>query len=130
MDISNVISLNTSIKKGGKLFERWFEFLSPLCKLTPKEIEVAAVLLRVRYELSLSITDDILLDKIVLSDDYKKEMINELNISIAHYNVIWSKFRKVKLILDNNRINPKLIPNIVKDSDNIKLLIVFNINNG
>jgi hypothetical protein len=37
------------------------------------------------------------------------------------------KLRKKNVIIDN-KLNPKFIPNIQKDADNFKLLLLFDIN--
>ena len=49
-----------------------------------------------------------------LSEETKRKIREDCNITLAHFQVIMGKLRKNKVIIDN-KINPKLIPNIDKD---------------
>ena len=74
-NINNVIRVPTSLN--GKFFRYWFEFLQPFHKLTNREIDVIASLVKQRYELSKVIKDNALLDKIAMSEDIKKKVREE-----------------------------------------------------
>ena len=50
-------------------FRYWFMFWEPFHKLTKREIDVAATLVKIRYELSKVVKDEIILDKLVMSED-------------------------------------------------------------
>lgn len=120
----NVIRIPTSLK--GKFFRYWFEFLEPFHHLTKREIEVIACFARHRYELSKAIKDSNVLDidKIIMSEDTKKKVREECNISPAHFQVIMGKLRKNKVIIDG-KINPRFIPNIPDDGETFQLLLLF-----
>ena len=120
--IKNVVRIPTSIE--GKFFRYWFEFLEPLHKLTTREIDVIASFVKQRYELSKVIKDDEILDRVTMSEDTKKKVREDCNMSLAHFQVIMGKLRKNKVIIDN-KINPKLIPNISEDSKSLQLLVIF-----
>jgi hypothetical protein len=88
-------------------------------------MDVIACFLKHRWELSKSISDPALLDKIVMSEDARKKVIKECNISLPHFYVIMSNLKKSKIIVDNV-INPRLIPNIREDDNGFfQLLILF-----
>lgn len=121
--INNTVRVPCSLDKS--FFKFWFMFLEPYHHLTNREIDVAASFVKQRYELSKVIQDNNILDKVSLSDDIKRKVREECNITLAHFQVIMGKLRKNKVI-ENNRINPKFIPNIKPNDDNsFKLLLLF-----
>lgn len=120
--MNNVIRIPTSISTS--FFRFWFEFLRPFHNLTDREMQVASSLLKRRYELSKVIQDEDILDKVVMSEDTKKAVREECNISLPHFQVIMGKLRKNKVILDG-RINPKFIPNLSEEQGSFRLLLNF-----
>ena len=123
--MNNVIRIPTSISTS--FFRFWFEFLKPFHNLTDREMQVASSLLKRRYELSKVIQDEGILDKVVMSEDTKKVVREECNISLPHFQVIMGKLRKNKVIL-NGRINPRFIPNIIDEQGSFRLLLNFELN--
>ena len=120
--MNNVIRIPTSISTS--FFRFWFEFLRPFHNLTDREMQVASSLLKRRYELSKVIQDEGILDKVVMSEDTKKVVREECNISLPHFQVIMGKLRKNKVILDG-RINPRFIPNLTEGQGSFRLLLNF-----
>lgn len=120
--MNNVIRIPTSINTS--FFRFWFEFLRPFHNLTDREMQVASSLLKRRYELSKVIQDEGILDKVVMSEDTKKAVREECNISLPHFQVIMGKLRKNKVILDG-RINPRFIPNLTEEQGSFRLLLNF-----
>ena len=120
--INNVITIPTSTE--GKFFRYWFEFLRPFHKLTDREIDVIAAFVKQRYELSKVIKDQELLNKVTMSEDTKRKVREDCNISQAHFQVIMTKLKKSKVI-DNSRINPKFIPRLEEDAKSFQLLLSF-----
>lgn len=117
--------LNIEYMQDIDFFKWWCIFLRPFINLTDKEIDVIASFLKHRWELSRSISDAAILDTMVMSDDVKKSVIGECNITLSHFYVVMSSLRKKKVI-NNNIINPRLIPNIRKDDNGIfRLMIQF-----
>ena len=114
------LRIPTSLK--GKFFRYWFEFLRPFHNLTDREIDVIASFVKQRYELSKVISDQEILDRETMSEVTKRK--EECNISLAHFQVIMGKLRKSKVI-ENGKINPKFIPNIVEGDNNFTLLLLF-----
>lgn len=121
-EINNVIRIPTSLNS--KFFRYWFEFLQPFHKLTEREIDVITSLVKQRYELSKVIKDDKILDRVTMSEDTKRKVREECNMTLPHFQVIMGKLRKSKVIIDN-KINPRFIPNIREDSGTFQLLLLF-----
>jgi hypothetical protein len=122
--INNVVTIPTSIN--GKFFRWWLEFLRPFHKLTDRELDVMSAFLKERYELSKVIKDNELLNKITMSEDTKRKIREDCNITTSHFQVIMTKLKKSKII-DNGRINPKFIPLIDEDAKDFKLLLYFDL---
>lgn len=126
--VNNVIRIPTSLKD--KFFRTWVEFLTPLHNLTSREKDVLAALIKNRFELSSAISDEVLLDKVLMSDDIKAKVKAECGVSDAFFQVILGKLRKTDVIIDG-RINPLLIPKKVDKNDKFfTLLLLFDLNAG
>ena len=110
----------------GSFFRYWFMFLRPFHKLTNREIDVITAFVKHRYELSKVIKDDVILDKVTMSEDAKKQVREECGIAFQHFQVIMSNLRKNKVI-ENGKINPKFIPNITEENGMFKLMLLFDL---
>lgn len=122
---TNICRIPTSLET--KFFRWWCQFLQPLHKLTGREIEVIASFLKQRYLLSKVIQDEEILDKVVMSEDTKKKIREECDITLSHFQVVMSKLKKNKLIVDG-KINKKFIPNIEEDAGEFRLILHFDLN--
>lgn len=122
---NNVIVIPTSLEKG--FFKYWFEFLRPFHKLSDKEIEVMACLVKHRYLLSKSIINNELLDQIAMNDDTKRKVREECGLQQTYFQMLMSRLRKKNMII-KGMINPKFIPRIEEGSDSFQLLLSFNLN--
>lgn len=120
---NNIITI--PVEKEYDFFHWWCIFLRPIVNLTNREIDVVASFLRQRWELSKSISDQAILDEMVMSDATKRKVMDECGISLQHFYVVMSNLRKSKII-DKGKIHPRLIPNIRQDSDDyFQLMILF-----
>lgn len=109
-------------------FVWWCTFLRPFVVLTPREIDVLSAYLKHRFELKKVITDPVVLDSQLMSNDVKMDIIRECNITIQNYYVVMGNLKKKNIILDSG-INPMLIPNIREDDNgHFILLVLFNSN--
>lgn len=122
--INNIIRIPTSLN--GKFFRFWLEFLKPFHNLSEREMQVATLFIKQRYELSKVIKDDDILNRVLMGEDTKKAMREECGISLPHFQVIMGKLRKNKVIVDN-KINPKFIPNIIEENGSFQLLLYFDL---
>lgn len=123
MKPDNVLPLSTTLDK---LFKNWFTFLKPIHSLTNKEMDVAAAFLKQRYFLGKAISDDAILDKVVMNEDTKRTVREECHITLPHFQVIMGKLRKNGIIVDN-KISPRYIPRINEENNSLQLLIYFQI---
>ena len=118
----NIVRIPCSLDKS--FFRLWFKFLGPFHKLTDREIDVITSFVKQRYELSKVIKDNEILDKVTMSEDTKKKVRGECNITLPHFQVIMGKLRKNKVIIDG-KINPRFIPNIDEETGIFQLLLLF-----
>ena len=118
----NIVRIPCSLNKS--FFRLWFKFLEPFHKLTDREIDVITSFVKQRYELSKDIKDNEILDKVTMSEDTKKKVREECNITLPHFQVIMGKLRKNKVIIDG-KINPRFIPNIDEETGIFQLLLLF-----
>lgn len=119
---NNIVRIPCSLDKS--FFRYWFLFLEPFHKLTDREIDVITSFVKQRYELSKVIKDNEILDKVTMSEDTKKKVREECNIALPHFQVIMSKLRKNKVIIDG-KINPRFIPSIDEEAGTFQLLLLF-----
>lgn len=122
----NVISIPTSLE--GNFFKYWLDFLKPFHNLTSREAQIMAALLKQRYQLSKVIKDDIILDKVVMSEDVKQQIREECNISLPHFQLLIGRLKANKLIVDG-KINKRFIPNLPEGATGFKLLLFFKLEN-
>lgn len=111
-------------KVDGKFFRYWFEFLQPFHNLTEREMDVITSFVKQRYELSKVIKDNEILDKVTMSEDTKKKVREECDISLPHFQVIMGKLRKNKVIIDG-KINLRYIPSVDEENGSFKMMLLF-----
>lgn len=120
---NNLIKVPVTSKKD--FFKWWCIFLRPFVNLTNREIDVVSSFLKQRWELSKVVSDPAILDAMVMSEDTKRKVMEECNITLQHFYVVMSNLRKHK-VLKGTIINPRLIPNIREtDNDCFELRIIF-----
>lgn len=105
-------------------FYYWIVFLKPFHRLTERESEVIVALLYERYELSKVIKDSSILDKVLMSEDTKRKVREECDITLPHFQIVMSKLRKNKVIIDN-KINPRYIPKVEEGLESFKMMLLF-----
>lgn len=120
--VDNVLNIPTTLK--GEFFKHWLMFLLPYHNLTDREMDVAAAFLLKRFELAKVISDVNILDSVLMSEESKRDIRERCNVKHPHFQVILSKLRKAKVIVDN-RINQKFVPNVKEENGNFKLLLLF-----
>ena len=111
-------------KVDGKFFRYWCEFLQPFHNLTERGMDVITSFVKQRYELSKVIKDNEILDKVTMSEDTKKKVREECDISLPHFQVIMGKLRKNKVIIDG-KINPRYIPLVDEENGSFKMMLLF-----
>ena len=120
---NNVVPIPTTLDTD--FFKWWCIVLRPIVSLTNREVEVVASYLKQRWKLSKAISDPTLLDKMMMSEDIKKVIQKECNLTSKHFYVLISNLKKNKVIIGNS-LNPRLIPNIRQDDNGVfQLLFLF-----
>ena len=120
--IDSIVRIPTKIDEG--FFKYWFMFLRPFHNLTEREMDVITSFVKQRYELSKVIKDNEILDKVTMSEDTKKKVREECDISLPHFQVIMGKLRKNKVIIDG-KINPRYIPLVDEENGSFKMMLLF-----
>ena len=120
--VDNVVRI--PCKLDYSFFKMWFMFLQPFHHLTEREMEVATSFVKQRYELSKVVSDNDILDKLVMSEDIKRKVREECNITLPHFQVIMGKLRKNNIIVDG-KLNPRYIPRVIKENGSFKLMLLF-----
>ena len=126
VNIDNLIPLQTSLDD---FFRLWLKCIKFLHNLTEREQDVIAAFLRNWYYLSTKISDQKILNQVLFSEQTKKKIMAETNLSVAHFQVIMVKLRKAGVI-KGNELNSKIIPTIKPGAKDFKLLLFFEINDA
>ena len=125
--VTNMIMVNSNpkldVSPQGDFFRIWAEFLQPIHHLTKREMDVFAAFLKKRYELSKAITDPDVLDKMLMSEDVKREIRLQCNMAMKHFQVVMCRFCQ-KGVIKNGKIFLNLIPSLTKDG--VGLMVYFN----
>lgn len=120
--VDNVVRI--PCKLDYSFFKMWFMFLQPFHHLTEREMEVATSFVKQRYELSKVVSDNDILDKLVMSEDTKRKVREECEITLPHFQVIMGKLRKNNIIVDG-KLNPRYIPRVVEENGSFKMMLLF-----
>ena len=120
--VDNVVRI--PCKLDYSFFKMWFMFLQPFHHLTEREMEVATSFVKQRYELSKVVSDNGILDRLVMSEDTKRKVREECNITLPHFQVIMGKLRKNNIIVDG-KLNPRYIPRVIDENGSFKLMLLF-----
>ena len=129
MNVNAVINVPCSIEDCS-FFKYWLKFLAPFHSLTNREMEVAACFLKHRYLLSKGITDSNILDKVVMSEETRRKIREECDVTTSYFQVMMGKFKQTKFVVDD-KLNSKLIPKGIKEGDtSFRLLLNFDLNAG
>lgn len=111
-------------------FRLFFMFISPFHNLTTQELFVVAELYRRKYELSKVILDGELLDSFVLNAENKKIIMEESGIpQMSQLHVVLSRLKGIGII-QNGRINPKLMPAFSEDLKAFNMVFSFQFKEG
>lgn len=103
----------------------WLTFLTPLHKLTPSIVNLAAEILKHRFRLSQVIKDEDILDNYLLSnEEIRNAIIEKCKLSTSNYHVSIGKLKKAGFFIDG-KVNPKFIPKVKVDKDHYSLLLLF-----
>lgn len=120
-----VVRIPTSID--GDFFRYYLEFLTPIHKLTSRETDVLAAFLKERYRLSKLIPDDAIVSQLMMSEDTKRILRDNCEMSSSHFQVVFSKLRKLGYIR-NGAVDKRFVPDIDSSTDKFNLIFYFDLN--
>ena len=122
---TSVFRIPTNID--GDFFRYYLEFLTPIHKLTSRETDVFAAFLKERYRLSKLIPDDSIVSKLMMSPDTHRVLMEACEMSSSHFQVIFSKLRKLGYIKDGS-VDKRFVPDIDPTTDKFNLIFYFDLN--
>lgn len=106
----------------GELFHKWFEYLTPMHKLSAKERLIASYIYLRYYLLKLEEVDNI--EERLFDVEGKKFLMEKTGLKYNYILVIISNLRKQGVIKGNN-INMKLLPKLKKGSKVMNVVLSF-----
>lgn len=116
-------------------YSLWIDFLTPIHKLTSKNKQILLAFLMLRYELSQSISDETLLDEVLMNEDSKAKIKercglqgNYLQVAIftlAQQNVFIKTLSSDTRKKYKYRINPRILPDMQYTDEYVKLQFNF-----
>lgn len=114
-NLTNIIEVspattNLNISPEGDFFRIWVDFLKPIHKLPPRMMDVLAILLQRRYELSKIILDPELLDSTLLHRRTRKEMRERIHMKARHFNEVIYQLRNKYHVMKGDKIYMHMIP--------------------
>lgn len=120
MQTNNVNIQNINVSQE-QFFKIWLTILQPFLKLRKKELELLARLLYHRHLISLEVRNKEMLDELLFSSKYRKQVMKDLNMPEYAYNNLLTCLRKKEIIVDNS-IKKQIIPVINEPFNNFKLI--------
>ena len=121
MKNANVANIRTNVDG---MFDHWVALTQPLHKLTDAEGNILLAFLKKRYLFSCNMKNSDVVDRLLFSTDTRKEIMIALGYKMGTFQNYLTSMRIKGVILDN-KINPKLLPNYEEGSDNFKLIYNF-----
>jgi len=96
-------------------YRSWVEFFSPYHKLTAREKDVFARILEQYCILRDEVKDQSVLLEVLWSNRSKKDMRESLGVSQAYFQLVMAKLRKNGVLIDDDDIEPRYVPNKTAD---------------
>lgn len=92
-----------------EFFRAWLEVMRPLHNLANKEMDFAAAFLKKRYELTKTMTDNRLIDRVLFDVDTKKAVAESVGMSYSYMQYVFKKMRECGMIIGKS-VSPKFLP--------------------
>lgn len=101
----------------------YLDVMRPLHKLTPREMDYAAALLKIRERIAQEVTDQGMIDKLLFDEEMKEIIRKEANVEPPHAKAILYSMKRKQFIL-GKRINPMYIPSWERGKP-FRLMFIF-----
>lgn len=105
-------------------YRAWMEFLTPYHKLTAREKDVAARILMQYFKFRDNVPDPDVLEELLWSKTSRKDMMDSLKMSAAHFQLVLTKLKSVGF-LNDMEINPRFLPHTIQGDSRFMLQVVF-----
>lgn len=105
-------------------YRAWVEVLTPYHKLTAREKDVAARILAQYFKFKESIPDPEVLRDLLWSRKSRKDIMESLSMSQAHFQMVLAKLKTAGFIKDGD-INPRFIPHKLQGDSRFMLQVAF-----
>jgi len=106
------------------IFRDWLTFLEPFHRMTNREMDVAARILRQYFILKDKIDDLAVLQEVLWTPKSRKDMMASLCMTSAHFQIQLDHLRKKGFLKDDNAIEPRYLPHL-SEEPRFHLLVVF-----
>lgn len=123
-NIANIRTDNIS-----DLLGKWVALTQPLHHLTEAESAIFLEFLKKRHIFHTNVKDDRVADMLLFSTETRREIMDKLGYKMGTFQNYLSSIRAKGVIFDN-KINPKLVPNVDSDAKEFKLIYNFTIKNN
>lgn len=111
------------------LIEKWVALTQPLHHLTEAESAILLEFLKKRHLFYSNVKDEHVADMLLFSTETRREIMDKLGYKMGTFQNYLSSMRSKGVIFEN-KINPKLIPNVEADAKDFKLIYNFTIKNN
>lgn len=108
-----------------KFYDAWAEFMTPYHHLARRERNVFAIILAQYFRLRSRCDDESMIHSMLWSSKSRSEMRRQLGISQPHFQMVLAKLRERGVLINDDHINPRLMPHIRPDSRSLELRLVF-----
>lgn len=101
-------------------FRMWVMMIQPFLKLRNQEVQVLSELLYQRFLISKEVKNQKMIDELTFNLKTRKAIREELGIKMYSFNNLIASLRK-KGIIKDDRINPKVIPDVDHNTSKFEL---------
>lgn len=123
MKINNLIPVECPNESS--FFRAWMEFMTPFHKLTSREKDVAARIIMQYFKFRETVSDPEVLKELLWSRSSRKDIMDSLKMSQAHFQMVLAKLRTAGVI-QNGTLYNKYIPDMIPGDSRFMLGIYFN----
>lgn len=117
---TNVVKVKVENQK--QFFKVWLSLIKSFHTLSNKEMDVASLFLYHRHLLESSISDESILNMVLMSSESKKKIADELEMNMPYFYVVIDNLRK-QGFFNGDVVNKKFIPKLQGDSFKLLFLV-------
>lgn len=107
------------------LYKNYIHFLHPILKVTPQEQDVLAHLMLRYNKIKKDVKRVEYINKLLFTADNRKEISEQMDMSIIRYDGIISKLRSMGLVKDRTLVS-KIVPDIKKGEVEVCVKVTMN----